>query len=115
MICWVYAGVFTQILRRYHNFHDEMLKAVKNYINDVNRIFPMNRSNTDRGSPQLLNKRVGEIVQVTRWDVPLVKLWLYTLLKGITNPSGVHRVVHRLDRPVSGIVLFAKHQRLKQE
>lgn len=58
----------------------------------------------------IVNKEVGEIVQGDKsGDVPLcetVKEWLRVKYR---KPGNVFLgVVHRLDRPVSGVVLFAK-------
>jgi len=57
-----------------------------------------------------INKRAGDIVQVDETgDEPLdEKVKLY-LAKKYSKPNGAFLgVVHRLDRPVSGVILFAK-------
>jgi 23S rRNA pseudouridine1911/1915/1917 synthase len=57
-----------------------------------------------------VNKRVGEIVQGDKTgDTPLPEI-IKSYLKEKYNKSGnvFCGVVHRLDRPVSGVVLFAK-------
>lgn len=58
----------------------------------------------------IVNKRAGEIVQGDKTgDTPLsdiVKAWIKEKYQ---KPGNVYLgVVHRLDRPVSGVVLFAK-------
>ncbi|MEA1787379.1 RluA family pseudouridine synthase [Arenibacter sp. GZD96] len=58
----------------------------------------------------VINKRVGDIVQGDKsGDIPLSEL-VKTYLKIKYNKEGVVflGVVHRLDRPTSGIVVFAK-------
>lgn len=57
-----------------------------------------------------VNKRVGDIVQGDKTgDVPLSDIVKAFLKEKYAKPGNVYLgVVHRLDRPVSGIVLFSK-------
>lgn len=57
-----------------------------------------------------INKRVGDIVQGDRTgDIPLSDIVKAFLKKKYNKPGNVYLgVVHRLDRPTTGIVLFAK-------
>lgn len=57
-----------------------------------------------------LNKQVGQIVQGDKsGDMPLVDLLKEYLKARDHKPGNVYcGVIHRLDRPVSGVVLFAK-------
>jgi len=58
----------------------------------------------------VINKRPGDIVQGDRTgDTPLSDIVKLYLKKKYNKPGNVYLgVVHRLDRPTSGIVLFAK-------
>lgn len=58
----------------------------------------------------VINKRVGDIVQGDKTgDTPLSDVVKQYLKKKYNKPGNVYLgVVHRLDRPTSGIVLFAK-------
>ena len=58
----------------------------------------------------VVNKRVGDIVQGDKTgDVPLSEVVKLYLKEKYNKPGNVYLgVVHRLDRPTSGIVLFAK-------
>ncbi len=58
----------------------------------------------------VVNKRVGDIVQGDRTgDIPLSEVVKLFLKNKYNKPGAVFLgVVHRLDRPTSGIVLFAK-------
>ncbi len=58
----------------------------------------------------VVNKRCGEIVQTDKTgDVPLEQIIKDYLKKKYDKPGDVFLgVVHRVDRPVSGIVLFAR-------
>lgn len=58
----------------------------------------------------VVNKRVGDIVQGDRTgDLPLNEVVKSYLKKKYNKPGNVYLgVVHRLDRPTTGIVLFAK-------
>ncbi|QMU66285.1 MAG: RNA pseudouridine synthase [Flavobacteriaceae bacterium] len=58
----------------------------------------------------IVNKKAGDIVQGDRTgDIPLSELVKQYLKKKYHKPNDVFLgVVHRLDRPTSGIVLFAK-------
>jgi len=58
----------------------------------------------------VINKRVGDIVQGDQTgDKPLSEVVKEYLKEKYNKPSAVYLgVVHRLDRPTSGIVLFAK-------
>ena len=57
-----------------------------------------------------INKRSGDIVQVDQTgDMPLDEKVKYYLAQKYNKPNGAFLgVVHRLDRPVSGVILFAK-------
>lgn len=57
-----------------------------------------------------INKRAGDIVQVDETgDEPLDEKVKKYLAKKYSKPNGAFLgVVHRLDRPVSGVILFAK-------
>ena len=57
-----------------------------------------------------VNKQSGEIVQGDKTgDVPLSDILKAYLKEKYKKPGNVYLgVVHRLDRPVSGVVLFAK-------
>ncbi|GAA4780965.1 RNA pseudouridine synthase [Olivibacter ginsenosidimutans] len=57
-----------------------------------------------------INKRAGDIVQVDQTgDEPLDEKVKQYLAKKYNKPNGAFLgVVHRLDRPVSGVILFAK-------
>lgn len=57
-----------------------------------------------------VNKRAGDIVQVDETgDVPLDEMVKAYLAKKYDKPNSAFLgVVHRLDRPVSGLILFAK-------
>nr|WP_242689310.1 RluA family pseudouridine synthase [Pedobacter sp. SYSU D00535] len=57
-----------------------------------------------------INKRAGDIVQVDETgDKPLDEKVKTYLAKKYNKPNGAFLgVVHRLDRPVSGVILFAK-------
>ena len=57
-----------------------------------------------------INKRAGDIVQVDETgDEPLDEKVKRYLTKKYNKPNGAFLgVVHRLDRPVSGVILFAK-------
>lgn len=57
-----------------------------------------------------INKRVGQIVQGDKTgDLPLAELIKAFLKERDAKPGNVFcGVVHRIDRPVSGVVLFAK-------
>ncbi|MXV52731.1 RNA pseudouridine synthase [Pedobacter sp. HMF7647] len=84
----------------------------------------MTKGNTNKQLPEItdkdvlyednhlisINKRAGEIVQVDETgDVPLDEKVKAYLAKKYDKPNGAFLgVVHRLDRPVSGIILFAK-------
>ena len=58
----------------------------------------------------VITKRAGELVQGDQTgDIPLVESVKEYLKKKYNKPSAVYLgVVHRLDRPTSGVVLFAK-------
>ena len=58
----------------------------------------------------VVNKRVGDIVQGDRTgDIPLSDIVKAFLKKKYNKPGNVYLgVVHRLDRPTTGIVLFSK-------
>lgn len=58
----------------------------------------------------VVNKRVGDIVQGDRTgDLPLNEVVKSYLKKKYNKPGNVYLgVVHRLDRPTTGIVIFAK-------
>ena len=58
----------------------------------------------------VINKRVGDIVQGDKTgDTPLSEVVKQYLKEKYNKPGNVYLgVVHRLDRPTSGIVLFAK-------
>ena len=58
----------------------------------------------------VLNKRAGDIVQGDKTgDIPLNEIVKAYLKKKYNKPGNVYLgVVHRLDRPTTGIVLFAK-------
>lgn len=57
-----------------------------------------------------INKRSGDIVQVDETgDEPLDEMVKKYIAKKYNKPNGAFLgVVHRLDRPVSGVILFAK-------
>ena len=57
-----------------------------------------------------INKRVGDIVQGDKTgDIPLSKHLKAYLKKKYNKPGEAYLgVVHRLDRPTTGVVLFAK-------
>ena len=57
-----------------------------------------------------INKRVGDIVQGDKTgDVPLSEHLKAYLKKKYNKPGEAYLgVVHRLDRPTTGVVLFAK-------
>ena len=57
-----------------------------------------------------INKRAGDIVQVDETgDEPLDEQVKKYIAKKYNKPNGAFLgVVHRLDRPVSGVILFAK-------
>src|SRR5882672_12603291 len=57
-----------------------------------------------------INKRAGDIVQVDETgDEPLDEKVKNYIAKKYDKPNGAFLgVVHRLDRPVSGVILFAK-------
>ena len=58
----------------------------------------------------VVNKQSGEIVQGDKTgDIPLSDILKAYLKEKYNKPGNVYLgVVHRLDRPVSGVVLFAK-------
>ena len=58
----------------------------------------------------IVNKRPGEIVQADKTgDEPLVDTVKHYLKEKYDKPGNVFcGVVHRLDRPVGGVVVFAK-------
>ena len=58
----------------------------------------------------IVNKQAGEIVQGDKTgDAPLSDIVKEWLKEKHNKPGNVYLgVVHRLDRPVSGVVLFAK-------
>lgn len=58
----------------------------------------------------IINKRVGDIVQGDKTnDIPLVEIAKIYLKNKYQKPGNVFLgVVHRLDRPTTGIVVFAK-------
>jgi len=58
----------------------------------------------------VVNKRAGELVQGDQTgDVPLVETAKAYLKKKYNKPRAVYLgIVHRIDRPTSGVVLFAK-------
>ena len=58
----------------------------------------------------IVNKAVGEIVQGDRTgDIPLVETVRQYIKEKYAKPGNVFcGVVHRLDRPVGGLVVFAK-------
>lgn len=58
----------------------------------------------------VINKRVGDIVQAdTTQDKPLNEILKEYLKEKYNKPGNVYLgVVHRLDRPTSGVVVFAK-------
>jgi 23S rRNA pseudouridine1911/1915/1917 synthase len=58
----------------------------------------------------VFNKKAGEIVQGDKTgDLPLSELLKLYLKKKYNKPGNVFMgVVHRLDRPVSGAVVFAR-------
>src|SRR5690606_10076980 len=58
----------------------------------------------------VVNKRVGDLVQGDQTgDIPLSEVVKQYLKLKYNKPGAVYLgVVHRLDRPTSGIVLFAK-------
>jgi 23S rRNA pseudouridine1911/1915/1917 synthase len=58
----------------------------------------------------IVNKRVGDLVQGDETqDIPLVDLLKVYLKEKYNKPGNVFLgVIHRLDRPVSGVVAFAK-------
>ena len=58
----------------------------------------------------IVNKQAGEIVQGDKTgDTPLSDIVKEWLKEKHNKPGNVYLgVVHRLDRPVSGVVLFAK-------
>jgi 23S rRNA pseudouridine1911/1915/1917 synthase len=58
----------------------------------------------------IVNKRAGEIVQGDKTgDTPLSEIVKAWIKEKYQKPGNVYLgVVHRLDRPVSGVVLFAK-------
>jgi 23S rRNA pseudouridine1911/1915/1917 synthase len=58
----------------------------------------------------VITKRAGELVQGDQTgDIPLVESVKAYLKKKYSKPGAVYLgVVHRLDRPTSGVVLFAK-------
>ena len=58
----------------------------------------------------IVNKQAGEIVQGDKTgDTPLSDIVKDWLKEKYNKPGNVYLgVVHRLDRPVSGVVLFAK-------
>lgn len=58
----------------------------------------------------VINKRVGDIVQGDKTgDIPLSEIVKLYLKKKYNKPGEAYLgVVHRLDRPTSGLVLFAK-------
>lgn len=58
----------------------------------------------------IVNKRVGDIVQGDKTgDIPLSEIVKEYIKHKYQKPGAVYLgVVHRLDRPTSGIVVFAK-------
>jgi 23S rRNA pseudouridine1911/1915/1917 synthase len=58
----------------------------------------------------IVNKRAGDLVQGDKTgDLPLSELIKIFIKKRDKKPGNVYLgVVHRLDRPTSGIVVFAK-------
>ncbi len=58
----------------------------------------------------IINKRVGDIVQGDRTgDLPLSEIVKQYIAEKYNKPGAVFLgVVHRLDRPTSGIVVFAR-------
>ena len=58
----------------------------------------------------VINKRPGDIVQGDRTgDIPLSEVVKGYIKKKYNKPGNVYLgVVHRLDRPTSGIVVFAR-------
>ena len=57
-----------------------------------------------------INKRVGDIIQADRTnDTPLSEIIKHYLKEKYSKPGNVFLgVVHRIDRPTSGVVIFAK-------
>ena len=57
-----------------------------------------------------INKRVGDIIQADKTnDTPLSEIIKYYLKEKYSKPGNVFLgVVHRIDRPTSGVVIFAK-------
>ena len=62
----------------------------------------------------IINKRVGDIVQGDKTkDKPLSEVVKEYISDKYNKPGNVYLgVVHRLDRPTSGIIIFAKTFRL---
>ena len=58
----------------------------------------------------VINKKAGDLVQGDKTqDIPLSEIVKTYLKKKYNKPGNVYLgVVHRLDRPTSGVVLFAK-------
>jgi 23S rRNA pseudouridine1911/1915/1917 synthase len=58
----------------------------------------------------IVNKRVGDIIQGDRTgDLPLSEMVKQYIAKKYNKPGAVYLgVVHRLDRPTSGVVVFAR-------
>ena len=65
----------------------------------------------------IVYKQSGEIVQGDKTgDKPLSETIKEWIKEKYAKPGNVFLgVVHRLDRPVSGIVVFAKHQKLSPD
>lgn len=55
----------------------------------------------------LLNKPAGMVVERDRYEYPSVEVWVWNYLQKTSKRPFVG-IVHRLDRPVSGVLLIAK-------
>ena len=105
-------------LRRYLNLFEDIKNAVGQYVSDVKSAdFP----NEKKSSTNLevlyednhiiaVNKKPSDIVQGDKTgDRPLGEFVKDYIKKKYNKPGEVFLgVVHRLDRPVSGVILFAR-------
>eukprot|EP01133_Synstelium_polycarpum_P003187 gene3187-3640_t len=90
-------GFKPRFLRQYLDLYTGIKDAAEAYIKDDNHLIA-------------INKRAGDIVQVDETgDEPLEEKVKKYLVATYNKPNTAFLgVVHRLDRPVSGVILFAK-------
>ena len=106
-----------RFLRRYLNLFEDITGAVKNYISDVkSKDFPNEKRTIlmlevlyEDNHLIAVNKKSGDIVQGDKTgDTPLSDFVKFTSKKYKKSGEVFLGIIHRLDRPTSGIVLFAR-------